>query len=87
MSNNEELRPCEFTLEGHDLMGQVKPGILDYPNEEEYLKATRKRKGKFHKWATEADGQSCGIVEDNADGRIYRINPENICFTDFNVKK
>lgn len=89
MNNKEELRPCEFTLEGHDMMGHVKPGMFDYDNDEERQKATRLRIGKFHCWETELQPQtaeglvtSCGIVEDTADGQVYRVNPENIRFTD-----
>lgn len=90
MSNfKENLRLCVFTLEGCDTLGYEKPGMFDYDNDEQRENATRQRTGLFHTWGTELrpqteDGKilSCGIVEDTADGKIYRVNPENIQFTD-----
>lgn len=88
-SKKEDLRPCVFTLEGHNVLGFAHPGMLEYENDEQREAATRKREGLFHCFGTElqprtADGHaiSCGIVEDRADGKVYRINPENIQFTD-----
>lgn len=90
MSNfKENLRPCVFTLEGCDTLGYARQGLREYNNDEQRENATRQRTGLFHTWGTELrpqteDGKilSCGVVEDTADGKIYRVNPENIQFTD-----
>lgn len=85
----EDLRPCTFTLEGHNLLGHAQPGMFDYANNQEREETTRERIGRFHTWGLELQPQttdgnmiSCGIVEDTANGKIYRVNPENIHFTD-----
>lgn len=85
----EDLRPCVFTLEGHNVLGFARPSMLEYENEEQREEATRKRQGLFHCFGTELQPRtteghaiSCGIVEDCADGTVYRVNPDNIQFTD-----
>lgn len=86
--SKENLRPCIFTLEGHDILGYEAPGMFDYNNDEQYEESTRLKNGLFHTWGTilspkTEDGKilSCGIVEDTQDGKIYCINPEKIQFT------
>lgn len=46
----EDLRPCTFTLEGHNLLGHAQPGMFDYANDQEREEATRERIGRFHTW-------------------------------------
>lgn len=86
----EDLRLCEFTLEGCDELGYAQLGAHDYANDQEKDEATRKRTGLFHTWGFElqprtADGKiiSCAIVEDIDDGQVYCINPENVRFSKF----
>lgn len=88
-SEKSQLRPCEFTLEGHDTLGHAKLGVSDYTNDAEREKATHKRKGFFHAWGTDLQPKtvegnilSVGIVEDAANGKVYMVYPENIQFTD-----
>ena len=70
------------------MLGLVRQGMFD-ENEAQREEATRERRGLFHCFGTElqppmAEGYaiSCGIVEDCADGNVYRVNPDNIRFTD-----
>lgn len=85
----EDLRPCKFTLEGHNVLGYAKLAMREYENDADKEFAKKERIGLFHTWGFDlhpktTDGKmiSCGIVEDTADGKIYRVNPENIQFTD-----
>lgn len=88
-SQKSPLRPCEFTLEGHDTLGFAKLGSSDYTNDAERAEATRNRKVFFHTWGTDLQPKteegkilSVGIVEDAEDGKVYMVYPENIQFTD-----
>ena len=85
----EDLRLCEFTLEMYNEYGNAQLGAHDYDNDPEREEATQTRTGRFHTWGFELQPQttdgnmiSCGIVEDTANGKIYRVNPENIHFID-----
>lgn len=89
MSNfKENLRPCIFTLEGHNVLGFAHLGMLEYENDEKREEATRTRDGLFHGWGTtlhpkreEGHTLTCGIVEDVQDGKIYLVDPEVIQFS------
>lgn len=87
-SKKEDLRPCVFTLEGHNVLGFAHLSMGDYENDEQREEATRTRTGLFHGWGTtlhpkteEGHALTCGIVEDVQDGKIYLVNPETIQFT------
>lgn len=82
----ENLRKIKFTLEGHGILGYEKPGFFDYDKEKEHDDAVKVRRGMFHAFGTDihhVENQylpiSCAIVEDE-DGKVYKINPENVTF-------
>lgn len=84
----EDLRPCKFTLEGHNVLGFAHLSMFDYENDAQREEATRTRTGLFHCWGTtlhpkaeEGHVLTCGIVEDVQDGNIYLVDPEEIQFT------
>lgn len=84
----ETLRKIKFTLEGHGMLGYEKPGLFDNDKEQELNEADKEKFGIFHTFGYEfqkiGDNYtpiSCAIVED-ADGKVYKINPENVTFID-----
>lgn len=83
--NNQKIR---FTLEGYNLWGFAKPSVLEYKSDAEMEFACRQRVGTLLQISNEPFKQEdgsyvyfpCAVVSDDADGKVYIIDPENIQF-------
>ena len=84
--NNQKIR---FTLEGYNLWGFAKPNALEYESDAEMEFACKERVGTLlaitqKPFQQEENGTyiyfPCAIVSDDADGKVYIIDPENIQF-------
>lgn len=92
MENEErdpKLRKVEFTLEGADLFIDVDLTLMEYENDEERERITKKREGYFHCFGNRIQKNDdeyipviVGYIEDCEDGQVYEVRPRRIRFID-----